>query len=452
MKRNLIFYCLITAAFTLLGCKKYLDKKPDKALSTIGSLYDMQSLLDDYVRLNTQTAAATVIASDDYYVKDAALAAISQEGDKRIYNWQKGNQFEGTLNGWYYSYLTVYYGNAVLEHISDVDRNVANQTTWDNVKGQAHFFKGTGMLFATSIWAAAYEEATAGTTMGVPIRANTDFNIVSTRASLEQCYAQLIDDFKAAARLLPPSQVHVMRPSKVAAYAMLSRAYLMMNKYAEAKLYADSALRLNNVLLDYNDLNAAATNPFTAYKGEVLCHLATANPTILNQSNAIVVDELYQQYHADDLRKTVFFRSVGVDQYTFKGNYTGGNAQFLGPAVDEVYLNRAESLARLNQLPEALADLNHLMSKRWNKNKVYLPYASNDQATVIDYVLKERRKELLMRGTRWTDLKRLNKLGANLEIGRSYNSGGAVLPANSQRYVLSIPEEVITLTGMPQNP
>lgn len=452
MKNKLIFYLMMAAAVTMLGCKKYLDAKPDKALATVGSLADMQSLLDDYLRLNNQTIAAAVIASDDYYVKDAALTALAQEGDKRIYNWQKGNQFEGTLDGWYYSYLNVYYGNSVLDHIADVQRTPANAVEWDNVKGQAHFFKGSGMFLATTIWAPAYEEATAATTLGVPIRANTDFNVPSTRASLAQCYEQLLKDFKAAAQLLPVAQVHVMRPSKVAAYAMLSRVYLSMNKYGEAKVYADSALQLNNVLLDYNELNPAAANPFTAYKGEVLCHLATANPQILNQNNSIVVDELYQQYHADDLRKTVFFRALGAGQYTFKGNYTGGNAQFMGPAVDELYLNRAESLARLNQLPQALNDLNSLMRKRWNKSKTYIPYASNDQATVIAYVLTERRKELLMRGTRWTDLKRLNKLGYNLDVKRSYNVNGGILPANDPRYAMSIPEEIINTTGISQNP
>ncbi|MNK34409.1 SusD family protein [compost metagenome] len=450
MKRNIIYF--FTAVMALLGCKEYLDAKPDKALATISSLYDMQSLLDDYLRLNNQSAASAVIASDDYYVKDAALNAIAQEGDKRIYHWQKGNQFEGTLDGWYYAYQAVYYGNAVIEHITELKRDAANEKEWDNIKGQAHFFKGTGMLFATTIWAPAYEEATAASILAVPIRASTDFNIKSTRASVAECYEQLLKDFKAAAQLLPVDQIHAMRPSKIAAYAMLSRAYLMMNKYTEAKLYADSALSLNHILLDYNDLNAAAANPFTAYKGEVLCHLATANPPILNQSNAIVVDELYQAYHVDDLRKTVFFRNVGTNLYTFKGNYTGGNAQFLGPAVDEVYLNRAESLARLNQLPLALDDLNSLMRKRWNKAKVYTPYVSSDQATVIGYVLTERRKELLMRGTRWTDLKRLNSLGYNIEIKRSYNSSLSTLPANDSRYVMSIPEEIIGLTGMPQNP
>jgi len=451
MKNRNIFLSLLLACIGLAACKDYLDVKPDQSLATIATLADMQSLLDDYLRLNNQTAAAGVIAADDYYVKDASLDALAAEGDKRIYSWQRGNQFEGTLDGWYYSYQAVYYGNTVLEKLGKVNRSEGNKKEWDNVKGQAHFFKGIGLLFAVNIWAPAYDEATAAVTVAVPIRSSTDFNIPTTRASMAKCYEQLLQDFKSAALLLPATQVHVMRPSKPAAYAMLSRAYLMMNKYREARLYADSALQLNNVLLDYNTINATATVPFTAYKGEVLCHLATASPPILNQSNAIVVDELYQQYHVDDLRKTIFFRSLGNNQYAFKGNYTGGNAQFMGPAVDEMYLNRAEAAARLNLLPEALVDLNALLLKRWNKAKVYTPYASTDQQTVIAYILMERRKELLMRATRWSDIKRLNKIANNVGLKRSYNSLQWALPANDARFAMSIPEEIIRLTGIAQN-
>lgn len=452
MKKHLLMACCLFTLINLSSCKDYLDAKPDKSLATIGSLNDMQSLLDDYLRLNTQSTYAPAVASDDYYVNDVALAAITQEADKRIYNWQKGYQFEGTLDGWFYSYLDVYYGNTVLENINKVTRDASNAQEWDNIKGQAYFFKGNGLLLATSVWAPAYDEATAKNTLGVPNRESTDFNIKSTRATVAANYEQLLSDFKLAAQLLPIKQVHVMRPSKTAAYAMLSRAYLMMNKYVDAGLYADSALMLNSTLTDYNDIVATAAVPFTAYKGEVILHLATSSPTILTQSNAIVVNELYQQYQNDDLRKTVFFKSLGAGLYAFKGNYTGGNSQFLGAAVDELYLNRAEANARLNKLPEALNDLNSLMLKRWDKKKVYPKYASNDQATVINYVLTERRKELLMRGLRWTDLKRLNRLGANIEIKRSYNASQFVLAPNDARYVMSIPEEIIQLSGMPQNP
>jgi hypothetical protein len=371
---------------------------------------------------------------------------------RECYNWQKGNLFDESDLNWYYAYIGVYYGNTVLEHIEHIERNAANAKDWDNIKGQGYFFKGNHLLLATTIWAPAYNEATAATDLGVPIRESTDFNIKTTRSTVAQNYAQIIDDLKHAISLLLPVQIHPMRPSKIAAYAILSRAYLAMNKYPEAGLYADSALLLNNVLLDYNDLNAAATNPMTPYKGEVLFHQTIANPNILSQSNAIIVDELYQQYQADDLRKKIFFKSVGTNQYAFRASYSGAMAGFFGPAVDEMYLNRAESYARTNKLAEALTDLNFLMQKRWDKTKVYPKYVSTDKTTIINWILAERRKELLMRGLRWIDLKRLNRLGYNIEIKRKYNTVQSVLPPNDPRYAMSIPEKIIEITGIQQNP
>lgn len=90
MKKHTLVACCLFTLINLSSCKDYLDAKPDKSLATIGSLYDMQSLLDDYLRLNSQSNYAAAIASDDYYVNDVSLAAITQEADKRIYNWQKG--------------------------------------------------------------------------------------------------------------------------------------------------------------------------------------------------------------------------------------------------------------------------------------------------------------------------------------------------------------------------
>lgn len=433
-----------------LGCKKYLDAKPNKQLATISSLGELQALLDDHTRLNYQTVYAAEAASDDFYLTDQALNALSLEGDRRIYNWQRGNQFEGTVNGWYYSYLGIYYGNTVLERLNHIERTSGNTAEWDNIKGQGHYYKGSNLFNAAMVWTLGYDSATANETLGLPLRNSVDFNVPSIRSSLEATYKQLLDDLKNACRLLAPQQVHVMRPSKAAAYAMLSRAYLMMNRFAEATLYADSALQLKNTLIDYNNINAAVANPFPEYGMEVLHHISIANPAILNQSNATIVDELYNSYAAGDLRKKIFFTQV-ANRNVFKGNYSGQTSLFFGPAVNEMYLNRAEGYARTNRLPLALADLNTLMVKRWDKAIAYVPYNSSDQTTVINWILAERRKELLMRGLRWGDVKRLNNLGYGIKLERKYNSSGAFLQPKSNSFAMSIPETIIELTGIPQN-
>ena len=66
--------------------------------------------------------------------------------------------------------------------------------------------------------------------------------------------------------------------------------------------------------------------------------------------------------------------------------------------------------------------------------------------------LKERRKELLFRGLRWSDLKRYNRDGAGISLERTVNGTTYTLPPNDLRYAIAIPEDIIKMTGMPQNP
>lgn len=452
MKR--IFYYTIILVFScgFVACKKYLDAKPDSKLSTLSTLKDLQALLDDNLRLNQFWGYAADVSADDYYITDTELAAIASDGDRRMYAWEADRVFQDPSNSWQNGYRLVYYGNSVLEALDNIQRNEANRLTYDNIKGQAYYFKGIAMLQMAFVWAQAYDENTARQQLGLPIRASSDFNVQSVRANLADTYQQLINDLKQAAALLDLVPVHVMRPGKAAAFAMLSRTYLSMNKYPEATLYADSALQLNNQLLDYNTLNAAAANPFPEFKGEVLMHMLAATPAILNQSVAKISNDVYTQYKTGDLRKSILFKSNGNNTWAFKGNYTGSTALFCGPAVDEMYLNRAEGYARAGKLNSALADLNNLMVKRWDKKINYVPYSSNEQETVIKWILEERRKELLMRGLRWVDIKRLNKLGANMSITRNMNTNIKTLKPNDLRFALPIPEAIISLSGMEQSP
>lgn len=449
-----LFYYLLTLVFcgSLLACKKYLDAKPNSKLGALSTLKDLQALLDDSQRLNLFWGYAADVSADDYYITDTELAAIDSDGDRRMYSWAADRIFQDASNSWQNGYRLVYYGNSILEALGNIQRNEANRLNYDNIKGQACYFKGIALLQMAFVWAQAYDENTAKQELGLPIRTSSDFNVPSVRSNLAETYQQIISDLKQAAALLNVSPVHVMRPGKAAAYAMLSRAYLSMNKYPEATLYADSSLQVNNQLLDYNTLNAAAANPFTEFKGEVLMQMVAATPAILNQSVARIVNEVYAQYKPADLRKTLLFKSNGNNTWAFKGNYSGSTVLFCGPAVDEMYLNRAEGYARTGQLNLALTDLNSLMVKRWDKKVTYVPYNSSEPETVIKWILEERRKELLMRGLRWVDIKRLNKLGANISLTRTMNSNIKTLKPNDLRFALPIPEAIISLTGMQQNP
>jgi starch-binding outer membrane protein, SusD/RagB family len=65
----------------------------------------------------------------------------------------------------------------------------------------------------------------------------------------------------------------------------------------------------------------------------------------------------------------------------------------------------------------------------------------------------ERKKELLFRGLRWTDLRRLNK-ESNLAstISHVYNGTSYSVIPNSYQYTFPIPLDIIQLSGIQQNP
>ena len=111
----------------------------------------------------------------------------------------------------------------------------------------------------------------------------------------------------------------------------------------------------------------------------------------------------------------------------------------------------AECKVRMNKIQEGIGYLNALLVKRW-KTGTFVPITANSQVEALDIVLKERRKELLIRGLRWPDLKRYNRDGANITLMRTVKGQTYSLPPNDPRYAIAIPEDIITLSGMPQNP
>ena len=110
----------------------------------------------------------------------------------------------------------------------------------------------------------------------------------------------------------------------------------------------------------------------------------------------------------------------------------------------------AESYMKKNKVELGLTYLNELMSNRW-KVGYFIPYSVDNSTLGIDLVMSERRKELLTRGLRWADLKRMNRDGANITLKRIVKGVTYTLPPNDLRCAIAIPEDVIALSGIKQN-
>jgi len=441
---------LITVIIIIPCCKKYLDAKPDKQLEIPSTTQDMQALLDNFRKMNQNDPSGGEISCDNYYLTDASWNSLTTDM-QRIYLWQNDFLFTAYPNMWSNAYDAIYIPNTVLDYLSGIKKTNDNADEWDDIKGQALYFRAKEFHQVACTWALAWNSVTASTDLGIPLRLNSDFNSPSERGTLEETYDQIISDLKESIPLLPVMPVSVYRPSRPAAYGLLARVYLSMRKYELAGSYADSCLQLNNSLMDYNTLRASATWPIAAVNVETIMYSSARNWGPLSNSGAKIDSVLYASYDSNDLRKTIFFKNNNNGTYGFKGTYTGGSAQFSGIATDEVYLVKAECEARGGNINGAMDDLNTLLITRW-KQGTFVPFTAANVSDALNLILTERRKELLYRELRWMDIKRLNKEGANIMLKRIINGQTYILPSNDPRYALALPEDIIQQTGMQQNP
>lgn len=441
------------------GCKKdFLDQRPNLGQTIPRTLADCQALLDDYNRMNAGYPDHGEAAADNYYFTDAVYNGLTDINNspenKYNYSWNPHGEH---VTQWLSGYQAVYNANLVLKTLEKISTDEAN---YKIVKGSALFFRAFTFYHLAQLFCKPYTISTANMDLGIPLRLTPDPNEISTRGTVQQVYDRIKTDLTEATSLLPLEVQVKSRPSRAAAYAALARVYLGMEDYTNAGKMANECLKLQNTLIDYNLTSPTATditvssNPFAPafirFNAEVIFQSVTIYG-ILDQSRVQIDPNLYNSYASTDRRKTVFFDLMGG----FRGNYDGtvNPALFMGLATDEMYLIRAECYARGGNSVLAMEDLNTLMAKRMMPPYVNRTASSANNALV--QILTERRKELIFRTLRWTDLRRLNKDPQFAVILRRdmNNIPYTPLQPNDLRYTFLIPtKEVIEITGMEQNP
>lgn len=441
----------------VLSCARYLDVKPDLRLATPHTVYGLQSLLDNEMVFNQNYPAAAEIASDYYYLDDAAWQSVSVESDRQSYVWDPHTD---RMNDWRIGYQAIFVANVVLENIQNADLEAANENDRGRVKGSAHFYRALRYLQLSQIFAPHYRPGINDEDWGLPLRTNPDINIPTSRNTLYETYGLIIEDLQTAARHLPDRATIPTRPSRASAYAALSRTFLILEEWELAHSFADSALQLQSALIDYNAIDGKSSTPFPIFNPEVLFHATILSSSALFMPSRAKVDSsLYELYYNNDIRKQAYFFSNDSVTFSFKGGYSGdGNAArsallFAGLATDEVYLTKAEALARVGRELEALETLNALLVNRYQTD--WKPYDIGNVSgeNLLHLILTEREKTLVFRaGIRWGDLRRLNtdERFAKTLI-RKIRGESFTLPPNDPRYVFLVPSEVVQLTEVPQN-
>jgi len=441
---------------TVTGCSRdFLNENPRTDLVTPSTYKDMRALLDNDVFMNV-TPVMGELSADNYYLTDNYWQTLQLNHERNCYIW-KPDIYEGqpNVNDWSLSYTQVLHANVVLEALDAMEKKGSLDAEGKNLKGMALFFRAHAFYNLAQLFAPVYNNQTAQSDLGIPLRTNSSISNKFPRATVEASYNQILNDLTEAGNLLSPNVEYNSknRPSKPAAYGLMARVYLSMQNYPKALEYSDLTLQLYDSLLDFNSLDTLSFTPIKRENSEVIFQSRLIENNILSSivfPDVIIDSNLYKSYKEGDLRQSIFYFKGFSGNMNLKANFSGGYFPFSGIATGELLLTKAECMARAGNYESAMDELNKLLINRF-KTGEFTPYAASSAEEALNIILDERRKELAFRGIRWTDLRRLNKEGFNITLQRNLHTQTHTLLPNSKLYVLPIPPDVLAQSGIPDN-
>lgn len=445
---------------SLYCCKKdFLNEKPSTDIVHPSTLNNMIGLLENPVFMSSSPALPTLSADEYEYKNYDTYNSVRTATERNAHIWASDLYVDQTdVLDWSLPYKCVFYANTVLKGLEEIPLTSENAEKYKFAKGWAHFNRAYNFYLLTSNFCRNYNLETSENDLGIPLKLSPNIDVIMQRSSLKDTYSQIFKDLSIARQLLAQQRLPNEKrnqPSLSAVYAIQARIYLNMGEYAKAELSSDSCLNLYGNLIDYNSIQLPNSKPFSATNEESIYATSQVNTygagIVTSGNTSITISQtLLNLYEPNDLRAGIFFLNIS-GRFVMNQTYMGRTLYpFTGLATDEIYLIKAECLARRGLAEDSMRVLNKLLIKRFAPLN-FIPKQAKNRQEAIDIVLTERRKELIWRGIRWQDLKRLNKEGANITLSRLLKGITYTLLPNDAKYVFPIPSNEIALSGIIQN-
>lgn len=453
MKKAPLNILVVFSLSVQLSCTdSFLDAKPDAKLAVPSTLEDYNALLDNRIMYSKASITLGVIGADEYYINDGRLTTLTNAYQRNAYTWRQDIFEGGESDDWNQCYQRILYANLALDaETKDFDKTLPLYKT---VIGSALFYRAHNYYILAQHFCKVYSPASSTTDKGLPLKLDYDVSVRPKRSSMDETYRQIQRDALRAYELLPEKAVDKYRPNKAAAALLLTRLHMQMANYEEAEKYADAGLKLADQLVDLNTVNASEDYPFPDQPDdnpEILVHLSGALPAVIGLARFNISNEIFSSYAPDDLRSMAYFFRHSNGATVFGGGKVKYHISWVGLATDELWLCRAECRIRTGKIEEGLGDLNHLLKYRYVTG-TSPHYTSLPQTDALALVLQERKKELVMRGVRWEDLRRLNRDNeSKTDLRREIDGEMYVLKADDPRWTWPIPDNEIALSGIEQN-
>jgi len=402
---SIISGCLI---LSLTSCDSFLDIQP------VGKV--IPNTLEEYRALITTAYGVDLTDRGlcDMRTEDISVSKdeFDQNNFKDIERWVANNP-SGTEFGWSYYYQNIYYANAIINKKNEITEG--SEADINQLVGEAYFMRGYMHFLLVNLYGQPYTKKGAPDSKAIPLKLSLDLEEMPTRNTVEEVYTSILSDIENARQLINHKEWETgynYRFSSLAVDAFESRVRLYRGEWQAAYNAAQHVLEQKNTLEDYNNsTDFQMPNTYTSVESIT----AYENVYSRNGINASLATPTFvNMFKEEDLRVGKYFGDVDEDN---NGNYkiikTNETSQYRCTfRTAELYLNAAEAIAQLGQLPEARNYLLKLMEKRYTsagytqkKDKVN----AMSQAELITEILKERARELAFEGHRWFDLRRTTR-------------------------------------------
>lgn len=354
---------------------------------------------------------------------DALKVQLATNQFYEFYTNTIGTANTANKNLWNYFYYNIYADNSAIENIA-ASAGMSEQAK-TLYTAEARFLRALNYFYLVNAWG------------DVPLTTSTnyEYNNSLSRSPVADVYTLILSDLVYAQANLGAAYQGTTRTraNSYAATALLAKVYLFMQDWTNAAQQASTVLAN---ITDYA-LETDMTKTFLITSKEAI--LRIQQPGSNNYTwdgyafistgtpNYPLTDTLLKTFETGDTRKTNWTKTNSVTSsgvtttytfpYKYKLNSGTGNVteSHMMLRLSEMYLVRAEARAQLNQLSDAITDLDKVRS-RASLNLIATTDPGISQTDLLAKIAHERWVELFAEnGDRWMDLKRTGKAVETLQ-------------------------------------